>query len=330
MPTNKNAVSRHHILDRCFSNHYKRYYIEDLMDECSKVLGTSVSRKTIFNDINYMECEYGFDLQRKKDEGGKRVYYQYTDPNFSISHSPLSSAEIAHLNSAIETLSQFKGLPQFDWIEDIIDKLQLSSDVRSNEIVGFDNNQYLKGREYVGEIYKSILNKTVLQVTYEAFSWGEPMNINFHPHYLRQYNNRWFVFGYNADFGVKGWNMALDRIIDIQRKEVLTYIDSDINWTEYFEDIIGVTNKPDVEAEEIVLHCYGVAGKYIENKPIHESQRSRWISDECLEIKLFVKQNFELTNFVLGQGSDIQVVAPESLKQKITDTIIRMQHLYNI
>lgn len=329
MPANKNAVTRYHVLDRCFSNQYRRYYMTDLIDECSKILGYHVCRKTIFNDISYMECEYGFDLQRIKDEGGKRVYYRYSDPDFSINNSPLSSAEICQLNSAIETLSQFKGLPQFDWIEEIIHKLQLSSNSRSNEIVGFDNNPYLKGRDYIGTIYQSILHMMALKVTYQAFSWREPRTMTFHPHYLRQYNNRWFVFGYNADFDYKGWNMALDRIQEIVPAENIMYIGSDIRWSEYFEDIIGVTNNPDTEVETIILHCFGITGKYIENKPIHESQRIKWIGDECLEVKLSVKQNFELVSYILSQGSSIKVISPESLRDKITKTIANMRDLYN-
>lgn len=327
MPANKNAITRFRILDRCFRNHYRQYYIQDLMEECKKELGISVSRKTIYNDIEYMESAYDIDLDRIHN--GRRVYYRYKDPNCSINNSPLSSVEVAQLQSAIETLSQFKGLPQFDWMEDIVEKLQLSSNVRSNEVVGFDNNPYLKGRMYIEKIYQSILNKAVLKITYQAFSWEKALTIIFHPHYLRQYNNRWFVFGYNENYDHKSWNMALDRILKIELAENIPYIESSICWSEYFEDIIGVTNNPNVDVESIILHCYGKTGRYIENKPIHESQRNNWINNECLEVKLFVKQNFELMSTILSYGSSIKVISPKSLIDKISATVVDMKELYN-
>ena len=163
MPATKNIIERYRILDKCFRNHHKRYYIEDLIDECRKA-SIHISRRTIFDDINNMEAEYDFDLQRITDEGGKKVYYRYADPDFSINNCPLSSAELTQLNSAIATLSQFKGLPQFEWMEDILDKLTLSTDVHSTDVVGFDTNLDLKGREKIEELYQYIVNRVVVKV----------------------------------------------------------------------------------------------------------------------------------------------------------------------
>lgn len=327
MPATKKIIERYRILDKCFRNHHKRYYIDDLIDECEKA-SIHISRRTIFEDINNMEAEFDFDLQRITDEGGKKVYYRYADPDFSIDNCPLSPVEISQLNSAIETLAQFKGLPQFDWIEDILDKLTLSSDVRSNDVVGFDTNLDLKGREKIGELYQYIINRVVVKVGYQSFKWAEPRQITFHPHYLKQYNNRWFVLGYNSDDDIEGWNMALDRIRYIRPAHNRKYIPSDICWREYFDDFIGVTNTLETPVEEVVLHCYGITGKYIETKPIHASQRSKWIDENCLQVRLKVKQNFELENFILGQGCNIKVISPESLRRKIEDIAIKINALY--
>ena len=38
MSINKNAYLRYQILDKCFSNKYKIYFIEDLLDEVNKAL----------------------------------------------------------------------------------------------------------------------------------------------------------------------------------------------------------------------------------------------------------------------------------------------------
>ena len=58
MATNKHAMIRYQALDRCFSNRYKRYYIEDLVEECNKAIyeftGSleGVKKRTIFSDIS--------------------------------------------------------------------------------------------------------------------------------------------------------------------------------------------------------------------------------------------------------------------------------------
>ena len=60
MATNKHAMIRYQALDKCFSNRYKEYYIDDLIRACNKAIyefdGTEngVKRRTVFNDISFI------------------------------------------------------------------------------------------------------------------------------------------------------------------------------------------------------------------------------------------------------------------------------------
>ncbi len=339
MPTNKNAIIRYRVLDRCFRNTGRRYYIENLIEACSMTLSEmssrpfQISRRTILADIAFMESEAGWgskgiNIQHIRDEGGKKVYYRYADPKFSIENVPLSSIELSQLQSALDILSQFKGFPQFEWMDDILHKLEYSADSSIRHIVSFDTNPYLKGIEYIDLLYQAIKSKQVLCIHYQSFNWNTDENFTFHPYFLKQYNNRWFIFGYNAEYSVPDWNMALDRIKKIIQLPKEQYIENYIDWDEYFSDIIGVSNLKSSSIETVILHCYGKCGKYIENKPIHESQISKWISPDCLEIKLRLKPNFELENFILGQGDGIKVISPTKLQKTVKMRLLSAIQLY--
>ncbi len=75
MSTNKNALIRYKVLDNCFRNPGKRYFIDNLIEACEKMLaeldpGTKgISRRQIFEDISFMESSEGWsiDLDRHKD-----------------------------------------------------------------------------------------------------------------------------------------------------------------------------------------------------------------------------------------------------------------------
>ena len=74
MPVNHHADIRYRALDKCFSNHYRKFYIEDLIVACNQALynytgdekfnidkkdviedsNTGIKRRTIFKDINYI------------------------------------------------------------------------------------------------------------------------------------------------------------------------------------------------------------------------------------------------------------------------------------
>lgn len=141
MAQTKLATIRYQALDRCFSNWGRRYYIEDLIKECNKALreylgeDAGVKRRQVFEDIKFMESESGWsvDLERLKD--GKRVYYRYTDRNFSINQRPMSEYEARQLRDTLVMLQRFKGMPNFEWVDEVATRMQatynLGTDVKS-------------------------------------------------------------------------------------------------------------------------------------------------------------------------------------------------------
>ena len=90
MATNKNALIRYKVLDNCFRNTGRRYFIDDLISECNKVLTeidlsfNGISRRQIFDDISFMESAEGWSIELMKYRDGKKVFYRYLDPAFSI------------------------------------------------------------------------------------------------------------------------------------------------------------------------------------------------------------------------------------------------------
>ena len=65
MAVNKNAQTRYHVLDKCFSNPVKKYFIQDLIDAIEKVLleidpdSNGIKRRQVEEDIKYMESAKG-------------------------------------------------------------------------------------------------------------------------------------------------------------------------------------------------------------------------------------------------------------------------------
>ena len=127
MATNKHAMIRYQALDACFSNRYRRFYIEDLIDACNKALQEFylskedtindveyyVKRRTIFNDIAFMESSEGWNAPIKRCYEGRRCYYRYEDENFSINKRDFSEAELDKLDEALIMLNRLNGTAGF-------------------------------------------------------------------------------------------------------------------------------------------------------------------------------------------------------------------------
>lgn len=333
MAITKYPLIRYKILDKCFRNTGKRYFIEDLVKECENVLlemdsdSSGISIRQIREDIAFMKSSEGWSIEIADNRVGKKMYYRYVDPNFSINNMPLNEIEINQLLEAVGILTQFKGMPQFGWLNAIVPKLQQGISEKKETIIEFDNNEYLKGIDYLGQIYNAIYYKKVLLIEYQPFESESSINFTIHPHYLKQYNNRWFLFGFNQENEKADWNLAIDRIKKITEVNI-KYKPNKIDWSDYFEDIIGVTKPVEKLPEKIILHFYGKTGKYMETKPIHGSQKSNWITNDTLELKLNLIINYELERLILSYADTVKVIHPIELEKKIKERLKLADKLY--
>jgi len=334
MSINKNALIRYQVLDRCFRNTGRMYFWEDLLEECNKALvdfdpnSEGIQRRQLFDDIRFMESEAGWTIPLGRIRYGRKVYYRYEDLSFSISNQPLNDSEAEQIKSALQIFSRFSGTPQFEWVNEMIPMLESKFGLieRKSEIISFECNIDLKGLHFLTPLFNAIINERVLLVKYKDFKSSEPYEITFHPYYLKQYNNRWFVFGLNSDNQVPNWNLALDRIESLS-ETAQKCKQSETDWEEYFFDLVGVTRSESGNLQEIVLKFSPEVAPYVITKPIHPSQKYK--NDPTgLEVKIKVIPNFELERLILSFGEQVTVISPKSFKERISQRLISANRNY--
>lgn len=333
MATNKHAIIRYQALDKCFGNRHKKFDIEALVSACNEAIYQftgiveGVKKRQVYADITFMESPQGWSIPLEKYKDGRRTFYRYSEKEFSINNQPLTDAEINQLKEATFMLSRFKGMPSFEWIDEIISHLEDKFHLVGNCecVIGFEQNQYLKGIEFLSDIFNSIVNHQCLKITYSSFR-GEEQIWDIHPYYLKQYNTRWFLLGSNE--GYKNiTNIALDRIVSIEQSS-MKYIPTDIDFEDYFDDIIGVTIPKDKEVETVLLRCSESRFPYITSKPIHWSQKIIDKVERIIEISVI--PNKELLALLLSYGKDVEVIAPESVRKQIFETLTEAVQNYSI
>ena len=325
MATNKHAQIRYQALDRCFSNPGKRYFIENLVDACNDAIyghagiTNGVKKRQVQDDIAFMESEAGWSILLSKIRDGKRVYYRYEDTRYSINNQPLNETEINQLKETIYMLNRFKGMPQFSWMEEILARFESAFKLRNTttNIVGFEHNPYLKGLNLFSDIFNAIINKQALYIVYKKFL-SESKQYTFHPYFLKQYNNRWFLFGLCDHLKEKKsvTNLALDRIEQILCANIPYIENNDIEFNEYFEDVIGVTVH-EKEVEQVILEIDNILFPYVETKPLHGSQKIKERNQHTTIIELNLIINYELENLLLGYIDKIKIIAPDHLRAKM-------------
>ncbi len=335
MANTKNATVRQIIIDRCLSDTSRRYTVKDLMAECNRKLELEkmaliTSPTTVRLDMENFQTHYGMKIVSEKV--GRNVFYRYRRKGDSIFHSELKEDELQLLNQTMELLSRFEGVPHFEWLQVLNNRL--SSELMMNPAnkvpaVGFEEVPQLGGMEYFRPIYLAIVKKQVLAIRYQSFKRPDKFfDYTLHPYYLKEYNNRWFLFGWYDEWN-EITNVPLDRIVEMRVIRKKYRENKDIDFHKFFENVIGVSFPKDGELTEVHLWVDAQQWPYIKSKPLHSSQEVlREYEDGSAEIFINVIPNFELESRILAQGMHMKVLGPEPFKQKLKQQIIKAAELY--
>lgn len=326
MAINKHQIIRYNRLDRCFKNLGKEYRIEDLLEAVNEAIleydsaSSGIEIRTLRKDISFMKTAYNAPIEVIRGSNG--FYYRYDDIKFSINNSPLNDTEAEQLKNAVSILQRFEGSPEFEWANQlgplINDKFGLKN--QDKKVMSLESNIDYKGYNYITPLFNAIINKTVIKINYEPFG-KESYDIIFHPYFLKQYNNRWFVFGFNEFNQNPHWNLALDRINGNIETTNEKYRNDDTDWQDFFDDIIGVSKDPNKETEEVKLVFSKEQAPYIQTKPLHWSQKSKVLEDGTLEVRINLIVNYELETRILSFGEKVKVLQPNTLVNQIRERI---------
>ena len=162
-----------------------------------------------------------------------------------------------------------------------------------------------------------------------------------HPWYLREYNRRWYLFGY--DEGKKGvMHYALDRIVGKPKP-----YESRMEWQKpvgnietILKDVIGISI-PDSQPIEVIFWVSNESADFVENKPMHHSQQKLEPTDPRVEpylarlpeggafFRLFCINNYELRREMISFGPELIVVSPVGLQAEVKGQLERMVANYN-
>ena len=331
MPLNRATLIRISTIDRCLQNRYRRWTITDLIDACTDALAeyegrsNPVSRRTFQNDLALMRSDrlgYNAPIVVRDNK-----YYEYEDPDFSITHLPLNDEGLDALNSALDILRQLQGFPQLASSIDTISKLneQISRHTRAAvPAMDMEHVAGYRGAEFIGTIYDAVRKQQTLTIEYQSFKARTPDAITVFPYLLKEYRNRWFLICEKATNRAPQVNIfALDRIHSVKiDREVPFRKCVDFDPGHFFDDTIGVTRQIGDRPRRVVVKIDRNQAPYVESKPFHSSQKvEQRFRDGSIQISLKVVINNELERLILGYGGHAEVIAPPEFRERVAESI---------
>ena len=191
------------------------------------------------------------------------------------------------------------------------------------------------GGEYLPQVIEAMKKSVRVKVSYQRYGADEPKMLDFEPYCIKLFNKRWYILAHfhrnatedrEADdyFGM----FAFDRIGELELTNVKFQIDPDFDAATYFSENFGVLVHDGTPKERIVIRAYGQERFYLQDLPIHHSQRIIEEGEDYADFELNLRPTIDLTRHLLGLGSTVQVLTPDWLADEVHDMHLDAAMLY--
>lgn len=207
---------------------------------------------------------------------------------------------------------------------------------RGEQVISASVDRIHKNIEFLPSLYESIINKRVLEIDYKPYD-EEQETLYFHPHYLKEYNGRWHLFGHaDGCEPENGYDLALDRIQSRPReKEKMEYIAAPpMFYINRFDNMVGVSHMENPIIDDIIVRAHS---SYIFNllktKPLHPNQDVKKEFKEHEDgvygdFVVHVEVNNEFIGRILQMGAGLEIMAPREARDLLSERVRELADLY--
>ncbi len=338
----KNQYERYKHIDRILRSVPDGLPLNTLLERLNGSLSyeNQIKRRQLQYDLDALKDLYSAPINNRK--GARRIKYE--DASYSIITHEMKES----LRSMREQMENVEMNPRLLWLQNLILMLQDTyfSNAMAMEAIDFGDNLEYQNSIRVHEFFTYIMNKEVLELSYSA-GFGRPKKMVIHPYFVRQYNNRWFLFGWsdkaaNERKPASGiLNLPLDRIEDAkithEAYREVTVEDVRSFKEDYFADIVGVTRMDNEPRIHLVLHFdFNTGDKnkddaarrdyyYLKTKPFYPyiafSSEEFIKNNRFAEASMDIIPNKELEGMLLRYADTAKLIAPDEFRGRMLNRI---------
>ena len=181
------------------------------------------------------------------------------------------------------------------------------------------------GTAFLEPIIEAMRTNVELRIDYQRYQHGQHeehlRTFDMQPYALKVYNRRWYLLGYmKEDDDIR--TIALDRIIDLELLANKFELPANFDARKYFTNVVGIYVDKDLPVEKVRIRAYGAQADYLRSVPLHGSQsEGNSKHGEYAEFSYNLCVTPELVSQLLGMGDKVEVLEPESLRDKIKNVL---------
>ncbi|MFW6074789.1 MAG: helix-turn-helix transcriptional regulator [Chloroflexota bacterium] len=273
-----------------------------------------VSERTITADLDVIRYDLNFRVESKRGEG----YYFSQIPKLpSVSYT---LTEAVALILAAQSARQQRGVPKPE-LGAAIARLRMVIPSELRPLIqqlehdeGADAGDDFQ-QEVLERVVQAISTRNAVDIEYAAASRdGMKTRRRVDPYSVVPYDRSWHVIGYchlREDIRI----FKVDRIQEINLSGEGFTPDPEFDLAAYMNEGWGIMRGVEGPVEEVVLHFWPPASRWVAEDTWHPTQRLAWRDDGSLIFRVQIKVTPEFQRWVFRHGRQVDVIQPGHLRE---------------
>ncbi len=183
------------------------------------------------------------------------------------------------------------------------------------------------GRKFLTPMLTAIRDGIAVKIEYHTYKSDEVKSTLLRPYCIKVFRQRWYVLGHSEASGALR-TYSLERIHSVTPTDSHYTIPDDFSGEIYFEDCFGIEKNDRVECVELKLFSERKTDDFFRNLPLHSSQEEVERTAEYTLFRYHLGLTYDLRQEIHSYGDEVEVVAPQSLREHIAEDAKAMLKRY--
>lgn len=299
------------------------------MRELQDALG--VSRSTLCRDLDYLRDRLGVPIA-----WNPRLQVYRLDGASGDQELPgiwFSEREIHALLSMVELINQLEpaGLlaPRIGPLQERLNKLLEEGTGSAMEAVKRIRILPMAQRPVESELFQTLVDALIhrkrLRIRHLGRRTGQITERDVSPQRLVYYRDNWYLDGFcHLRDDLRSFALDVIQHADYSEKAAVSVDEQTLKV--FFEDSYGIFNgKPDKVAQ---LKFTPFRAQWVAKEVWHPQQIGQYLPDGSYQLEIPYRVDTELIREILKEAAEVEVMAPDSLRQQVASFIDLAQKLY--
>ncbi len=308
-------------------DHIHRRILEGGYPNCSVLAQEmEVTAKTVQRDITFMQTQRNMPIEYDPVKHG----YYYAEPVSQFPQLKITRGELVALFVAKQALPLLRGGSLHKLVAESFAKIAeacpeevtLDWEELSDAFSVSASGEVAADAVLFGHLVDAVLQRREITFDYRALNGRLSKDRRVRPYHVGRLNQGWYVVGLDAGSDELR-TFALPRMSGLVLTSVKFKRPEDFNIHEQLAGGFGVWSYGrDAHVFDVKLRFAGWAARVVSERRWHHTQQIAANEDGSVTFSARLSGLEEITRWVLGFGSQAEVLAPAALKQRVHEEVL--------